>query len=190
MLVFRAVATRALDDPVLEQRRLNALQQIRQLGDPVLRMTAEPIDLFDRGLAEDIELLTRIMIDGRGVGLAAPQIGRSRRLVVIKPDEDGPVTALCNPEITVVGDESDVVSEGCLSLGEVTMDVERPTKISVSAKDAKGNAIEMELEGFDARVVQHEVDHLNGVLIIDRAVDDEQRAAAMHELRTGVRQSA
>ena len=190
MVTFPAVTTRALDDPVLEQRRLNALQQIRQLGDPVLRLTAEPIAAFDRGLAEDIELMTRIMIDGRGVGLAAPQIGRSRRLVVIKPDEDGPVTALCNPEITVTGDDTDVVNEGCLSLGEVTMDVERPTGVKVVAQDAKGNPLEMDLEGFGARVVQHEVDHLDGVLIIDKAVDESQRAAAMAELRTGVRRSA
>ena len=179
------MSTRAQEDPVLEQRRLTALAQVRQLGDPVLRLPAAPVTRFDRGLAEDIEIMTRIMVDARGVGLAAPQIGRSRRLIIIKPDEDGPATALCNPEITASGDEEDVVSEGCLSLGEVTMDVARPTSVTVSATDPKGNPVELELSGFAARVVQHEIDHLNGVLIIDRAVDPDQRRAAMRELRTG-----
>lgn len=186
MLAFPAVATRALDDPVLEQRRLTALAQIRQLGDPVLRLSAEPVTEFDRGLAEDVELMTRIMVDARGVGLAAPQIGRSRRLVVFKPDEDGPVNALCNPEVIASGDEQDVVSEGCLSLGEVTMDVARPTTVAVAAFDPKGSPVELRLEGFEARVIQHEIDHLNGVLIIDKAADPDQRRAAMRELRTGV----
>lgn len=186
MLAFSSVATRALDDPVLEQRRLTAVAQIRQLGDPVLRLSAEPVTQFDRGLAEDVELMTRIMVDARGVGLAAPQIGRSRRLIVIKSNEDGPVTALCNPEVIASGDEQDVVSEGCLSLGEVTMEVTRPTAVTVAALDPKGNAVELQLEGFEARVIQHEIDHLNGVLIIDKATDPEQRRAAMRELRTGV----
>ncbi len=185
MLVFPAVASRSLEDPVLEQRRLTALAQIRQLGDPVLRLSAAEVTEFDRGLSEDIEVMTRIMIDGRGVGLAAPQIGRSRRLIVIRPEEDGPVTALCNPEVIASSDDEDVVSEGCLSLGEVTMDVTRPTKVTVAAVDPKGNPVEMELDGFDARVIQHEIDHLNGVLIIDKATDPEQRRAAMRELRTG-----
>jgi peptide deformylase len=179
------VSSRALDDPILEQRRLQALAQIRQLGDPVLRLSAAPVTEFDRGLAEDVELMTRIMVDARGVGLAAPQIGRSRRLIVIRPDEDGPVTALCNPVVTATGDEEDVVSEGCLSLGEVTMDVARPTSVTVAATDPKGAPVELSLEGFAARVVQHEIDHLNGVLIIDKATDPEQRRAAMRELRTG-----
>jgi peptide deformylase len=186
LLDSHAVSSRALDDPVLEQRRQNALAQIRQLGDPVLRLKAEPVSRFDRGLAEDVELMTRIMIDGRGVGLAAPQIGRSRRLIVIKPDEDGPVTALVNPEITVRDATEQTDSEGCLSLGEATMDVARPRAITVTALDVKGEQIEIEAEGFLARVIQHEVDHLDGVLIIDRAVDADQRREAMRELRTGV----
>lgn len=179
------MSTRALDDPVLEQRRQNALAQVRQLGDPVLRLPAAPVEVFDRGLKEDIELMSRIMIDGRGVGLAAPQIGRSRRLIVIRPDEDDEVTALVNPRITSHGGSEVVDSEGCLSLGEITVDVSRSEEITVNAHNAAGEEIELTADGFAARVIQHEIDHLDGVLIIDRAVDPEQRRAAMRELRTG-----
>ncbi|MDH3225585.1 MAG: peptide deformylase [Thermoleophilia bacterium] len=93
---------------------------------------------------------------------------------------------MCNPEVIASGDEQDVVSEGCLSLGEVTMDVARPTTVAVAAFDPKGSPVELRLEGFEARVIQHEIDHLNGVLIIDKAADPDQRRAAMRELRTGV----
>jgi peptide deformylase len=176
------MSSRALDDPVLERRRLAALAQIRQFGDPVLRMRAGEVTAFDRGLDEDVELMTRIMIDGRGVGLAAPQIGRSRRLIVVRPDEDGPTITLCNPRIASRSEEEEIDAEGCLSLGEISVDVPRALELRVEAQDGRGQEIELEVSGFQARVLQHEIDHLDGVLIIDRC-EPEQRKRALRELR-------
>lgn len=179
------MAERAFDDPALEERRLNALSHVRQFGDPVLRTPAAPIEVFDEALRAEAEQMVHLMRDARGVGLAAPQIGRLRRLIVIDPDPDQAPLALANPEITWSSDEVEVADEGCLSIGEVVVSVERPVGIKLTAQDVAGTHVELELEGFPARVVQHEVDHLNGILILDRT-DPEERKEALREFRSGI----
>ena len=177
------MSSRALDDPVLERRRLAALDQIRQFGDPVLRAPALEITEFDEALADDAERMAAIMADARGVGLAAPQVGSLRRLVVVRfGDEGEQVLALCNPRITWRSDKEETDSEGCLSIGEISVDVPRAVAIRVEARDIVGRPLELEPEGFAARVLQHELDHLDGVLILDRTVP-EQRREALRALR-------
>jgi peptide deformylase len=178
------VSSRALDDPVLERRRLAALAQIRQIGDPVLRAPALTITEFDEALADEAERMIAIMHDARGVGLAAPQVGSLRRLVVVMTGEDAPPAVLCNPEITWRSEEVDHDYEGCLSIGEISVEVARAVAVRVRAQDVAGEVIELEPEGFAARVVQHELDHLDGVLILDRAAP-EQRREALRALRDG-----
>jgi peptide deformylase len=177
------VSTRSLDDPVLERRRLAALAHIRQYGDPVLRTQAEPVTTFDAALRADAERMVAIMNDARGVGLAATQIGHLRRLVVIRPaDEEVPAIALCNPIIDWRSDEEEVTTEGCLSIGEIVVEVARATALRLSAQDLAGNPVTLEAEGYEARVLQHEIDHLDGVLILDRTTA-EQRREAIRALR-------
>ena len=179
------MSSRALDDPVLERRRLSALAQIRQFGDPVLRVPALEITQFDEALADDAERMAAIMLDARGVGLAAPQVGSLRRLVVLRAGDEGEdIVALCNPRITWRSDDEESDSEGCLSIGEVSVDVARALAIRVEARDVEGRPLEMQPEGFAARVIQHELDHLDGVLILDRAAP-EQRREALRALRDG-----
>lgn len=175
---------RSFDDPVLEERRQQALAQIRQIGDPVLRTPAATIEVFDEALRDEAARMMELMHSARGVGLAAPQIGRVRRLIVIDPFEDEPAVALVNPDITWFSDETEPGDEGCLSIGEISVTVERATTIRLTAQDVEGNPLELELEGFGARVVQHEVDHLNGVLILDRTTPEE-RKEALRQLRAG-----
>lgn len=183
------MARRSFEDPDREAARLAALEHVRQYGDPVLRTPAERIEVFDEALVAEAHEMVRLMDAGRGVGLAAPQLGRLRRLIVIQPFEDQPAHALVNPEITWRSDEEDVAIEGCLSIGEVNVDVARAVAIRVRAQDLNGTEFEAELEGFAARVVQHEVDHLDGILILDRATPDDRRAA-LAELRESLLPSA
>jgi len=178
------MASRELDDPVLERRRLAALTQIRQFGDPVLRTPTVEVTAFDETLRDDVERMAAIMRDAAGVGLAAPQVGSLRRLMVLRPDGDGPVVALCNPRVVWRSDGEDVAEEGCLSLGEITVEVSRPVAVRVEAQDLAGKPLELEPEGFEARVIQHEIDHLDGVLILDRTTP-EQRREALRALRNG-----
>jgi peptide deformylase len=178
------VSSRALDDPVLERRRLAALEQIRQIGDPVLRAPALTVTAFDDALRDDVARMVAIMHDARGVGLAAPQVGSLRRLAVVMTGEDEPPIALVNPEITWRSDEEEADFEGCLSIGEVSVEVSRAVAIRLRAQDVDGNTIELAPEGFLARVIQHELDHLDGVLILDRTAP-EQRREALKALRDG-----
>lgn len=177
------MSSRALDDPVLERRRLAALAQIRQLGDPVLRAPALTITQFDEALRDEAERMLAIMSDARGVGLAAPQLGSLRRLAVAVTGDDEAVV-LCNPEIVWRSDEEDADYEGCLSIGEISVEVLRPVAIRVRAQDVDGRPFELAPEGFAARVIQHEMDHLDGVLILDRTAP-EQRREALRALRDG-----
>lgn len=174
--------SREFDDPELERRRQAALAHIRQIGDPVLRTPAAPISEFDAALAEEVEQMVSLMHEARGVGLAAPQIGRLRRLIVIEPYQDEPAQALVNPEIVWRSDEQELGSEGCLSIGEISVEVPRATAIKVNARRVDGTPIEIEVDDFAARVIQHEVDHLDGVLILDRTTP-EQRKEALRQLR-------
>ena len=177
--------SRALDDPVLERRRLAALAQIRQFGDPALRTPAVPVTEFDEALRDDVERMAAIMYDARGVGLAAPQIGSLRRLVVIRGDEDESLLVLCNPRVVWRSEEEESDFEGCLSIGEVSVEVSRAVAVRVEAQDVEGRAFELEPEGYAARVIQHEIDHLDGILMLDRA-PAEQRREALRELRDGI----
>lgn len=176
------MADRSFDDPEREARRQVALGHVRQFGDPVLRTPASPIEVFDEALRDEADRMAELMIEARGVGLAAPQIGRLRRLIVIEPDPDEPVVALVNPDITWRSEEEEVGQEGCLSIGEIVVPVSRATSIRVQARDVTGEAVEIDAEGFVARVIQHEVDHLDGILIIDRT-GPEERKEALRQLR-------
>jgi peptide deformylase len=163
-----------------EARRLVALSRIRQYGDPVLRMKARDVESFDADLERLVERMTRLMHDAQGVGLAATQVGVLRRVFVFAHEEEDRV--LVNPTITSRSKETEVEEEGCLSLREVLVPIERSTAVTVEGLDEKGNELRFELELPAARIVQHELDHLDGVLIIDRT-DAEARRAALATLR-------
>ena len=178
------MSSRALDDPALERRRLAALAHIRQLGDPVLRAAALTITEFDEALRDEADRMIAIMQDARGVGLAAPQLGSLRRLAVFVTGEESPPIALCNPEIVWRSEAEESDFEGCLSIGEISVEVPRSVAIRVRAQDVDGRPLELEPEGFAARVIQHELDHLDGVLILDRTAP-EQRREALRTLRDG-----
>jgi peptide deformylase len=162
-------------------RRRLALAQIRQYGDVALRMTADDVTEFDDDLPRLVERMTSLMHDAQGVGLAATQVGVLRRLFVFEPDEDGP-HAVVNPVITVTNDETTTEDEGCLSLQGVRVPVERSVGVLLEGHDERGERVRFELEGYRARVAQHELDHLDGVLMLDRT-DDEHRKQALAILR-------
>jgi len=164
-----------------ELRRQFALAQIRQYGDIALRMHADEVAEFDDDLRRLVERMTALMHDAQGVGLAATQIGVLRRVFVFEPDEEGP-RAIVNPVLVERRGETESDEEGCLSLQGVRVPVERPTAITITGKDETGADVRYELEGYGARVAQHELDHLDGVLIIDRT-DDEHRKGALAVLR-------
>jgi len=164
-----------------EARRRLALAQIRQWGDPALHMKAKDVESFDEDLRRLVERMTLLMRDAHGVGLAANQVGIVRRVFVLETEEH-PAQAIVNPSIFERGDETEVGEEGCLSLGDVRVPVERATAVTVEGRDEKGEDVRLELSGLAARVAQHEIDHLDGVLILDRT-DDESRRLALKELR-------
>jgi len=163
-----------------EARRLLALARIRQYGDPALRMKAREVESFDSDLERLVERMTNLMHEAQGVGLAATQTGVLRRVFVFVHGEEDRV--LVNPTITSRSEEAEVDDEGCLSLRDVLVPVERSTAVTIEGLDEKGNELRLELELPTARVVQHELDHLDGVLIIDRT-DAESRRAALATLR-------
>jgi peptide deformylase len=170
------------------ERARRAFARIRQWGDPVLREKARPVDSFDSALADQIADMQRIMVDADGAGLAATQVGILRRLFVYRlPDDEAP-RAIVNPEIVDAGAELESRLEGCLSLGQarVHVEVERPHEVVVEGRDAQGNPLRIEAVGDHARVLQHELDHLDGVLMLDRT-SREQRRGAVRALRLGER---
>jgi peptide deformylase len=171
-------------DAEREARRRAALSLVRQYPDPVLRMKANEVDDFDESVTGLVERMTLLMDEARGVGLAAPQLGVLRRILVYRKAEEGPVVALVNPRVVSTGEEVEAADEGCLSLGAATVvvEVERPTALKIEASSPEGEPISIEAEGLEARVIQHELDHLDGVLIIDRTTP-EQRRAALAQLR-------
>ena len=171
-------------DAEREARRRAALAQVRQYPDPVLRMEAREVDEFDESVAALAERMTRLMQEAHGVGLAATQVGIVRRVVVYQLNEETPPQALVNPRLTSTSEERTVADEGCLSLGaaSVVVPVERADSVTVEAFSPGGEPIVLELEGLEARVIQHEIDHLDGVLIIDRT-DPEHRREALAKLR-------
>ena len=159
-------------------RREAALRHVRQYGDPVLRSRARPVERFDEALREEVARMGRLMIDSIGIGLAATQVGTLHRLLVYRVEHESPVIALVNPSIEWRSKDSEVMEEGCLSLPGVLVDVDRPLHVRVRAQDEQGEPIEIEASGLEARVIQHEVDHLDGVLILDRTTRDQRKAAA------------
>jgi peptide deformylase len=166
------------------ERREAALAHVVKFGDPVLKSKASPVANFGPELRAEVERMYEIMREGLGVGLAATQLGVLRRLLVFQAGPDGDPSALVNPEIEWLSEETAVAEEGCLSLPRVTMDVERPLYARFSGRDVAGEPITLEAAGLEARVLQHEIDHLDGVLILDRTVR-EQRKAALRALREG-----
>jgi len=166
----------------VEKRALRqiALSQVRQYGDPVLRMRANEVEAFDEELARLAERMIALMHDADGVGLAATQVGILRRLFVFH--DEGEDLVVVNPVLVTTGGGTEVDEEGCLSLGPVRMPVERSLEVTLEGVDGQGTPLRLELEGLPARVVQHELDHLDGKLIIDRT-DPESRREAMGQLR-------
>lgn len=170
-----------------ELRRRLAQAEIRQFPDPVLRSAARPVEAFDDDLRELALRMEGLAEDAIGAGLAAPQIGLLRRLVVVNFRDDEPWIAMANPEVVRYGEETDVAGEGCLSLEALLrdghhVDVERSVEIDVRWRDLDGEVVERTLTAMDARIFQHEIDHLDGILTIDRAAP-EVRREAMRRLR-------
>ena len=179
----------AAHDPEREARRLAALSLIRRYGDPVLKSRATPIDRFDEALRQQIARMGQIMDEANGVGLAAPQLGLSQRLLVYRVGPEAPLTVLANPELEWSSDDEEPLDEGCLSIPGVTVPVERPVYVRVRALDESGERRLVEASGLEARVIQREIDHLDGVLILDRTAKDE-RKQAMRALREAERDHA
>jgi peptide deformylase len=167
-----------------EARRRAALALVRQYPDPVLRMRANEVADFDDSVTSLVERMTALMEEARGVGLAAPQLGVLRRVLVYRTAEEDPVVALVNPRVVETGEETETSEEGCLSLGAATVvvEVERATAVTVEGSSPEGEPLRVEADGLQARVIQHELDHLDGVLTIDRTTL-EQRKGALAQLR-------
>ena len=172
-------------DAQIEVRRRLALAQIRQYPDPALRLRANDVELFDGALARLAERMTELMHDARGVGLAATQVGVLQRLFVFQAEEDDEPRAIANPRITTRSDEVEVADEGCLSLQGVLVPVERNVTVTLEGHDLEGAPLRLELGEMAARIVQHELDHLDGVLIVERT-DAESRREALATLRRGL----
>jgi peptide deformylase len=173
-------------DPETRARRDAALRLVRKFGDPVLRAVALPVERFDEQLRREAERMGELMHDALGVGLAATQLGVLHRMLVYKAYADDPLTVLVNPEIEWASDELEAGEEGCLSLPGVHVEVERPAAVRVRGRDAAGGKLEIEAEGLEARVIQHEIDHLDGTLVLDR-VSKQTRKEAMRAMREAQR---
>ena len=167
-------------DAEREARRRIALAQIRQYSDPVLRMQAREVESFDDDLSRLVERMTYLVGEANGVGLAANQVGVVRRVFVFRRGEEEAgeeVVAVVNPQVVARSEELETDDEGCLSLPRVLVPVERHVGITLQAADPQGAELRLELEGLEARVAQHELDHLDGVLVLDRTTDEARREA-------------
>jgi peptide deformylase len=169
-------------DPEVEARRAAAMSFIRRFGDPILKSRATEVDRFDDALRNQVARMAAIMRDALGVGLAAPQLGISQRLLVYRVGQDAPLVALVNPEIEWSGGDEEIFEEGCLSIPGIQVDVPRKVHVRVRARDEDGEERVVEASGLEARVIQHEMDHLDGVLMLDRTSRD-QKKEAMRTLR-------
>jgi peptide deformylase len=176
-------------DPETAARREHALRFVRQFGDPVLRARAREVDRFDDELAAEIERMGVIMNDAIGVGLAATQVGVMHRVLVYRVHPQAPIVGIINPVIEWAGKEQETLEEGCLSLPGVHVEVERPVDVRVRAQDVTGEALLIEASGLEARVLQHEIDHLDGKLVFDR-ISRSQRKEAMKALRAAMGDNA
>jgi peptide deformylase len=164
-------------DAQAEARRRAALAQIRQYPDAVLRLRAHDVTEFDEDLRGLADRMTSLMLDASGVGLAANQAGVLRRIFVFQPGDDEPPRAVVNPRLVELSDELVEDEEGCLSLGPVRVPVERHRAVTLVGQDLEGEEFRLELEDLAARVAQHELDHLDGVLILERTTPEARRQA-------------
>jgi peptide deformylase len=165
-----------------------AIREIRLFPDPVLREKAQPVDVVDDDVRRLVADMGETMRNAPGVGLAAPQVGIPKRIVVFSPSEEEPITALINPEIlSSDGEQTDV--EGCLSMPGIGYEVTRANHVIVKGLDARGEPIEIDASEFVARILQHEIDHLDGILFIDR-IDPDLRKEALKELREAIASGA
>jgi peptide deformylase len=169
-------------DPETRARRDTALRVVRKHGDPVLRSRALPVERFDDALRDEVRRMGEVMNDALGIGLAATQVGVMHRVLVYRVEAEAAVAALVNPVLEWASDEREPMEEGCLSLPGVLVEVDRPVHVRVRAQDERGEGLVIEASGLEARVIQHEMDHLDGVLILDRTTRD-QRKEAMRRLR-------
>lgn len=176
-----APAVEELDEET-RARRDAALAHVRKLGDPALRATALRVERFDAELRAQIEHMGELMADALGIGLAATQVGVLNRVLVYRVHPEDPITALVNPVLEWASEEREGAEEGCLSLPGVHVEVERPARVRARGRDAAGAELLIEAEGLHARVIQHEIDHLDGVLILDR-ISREARKEAMRAMR-------
>lgn len=163
--------------PEQRQRREAALGHLSLWGDPILRTTTRQVTTFDASLRQEVARMTELMEDAIGCGLAAPQVGSLKRMFVYQAEREGPVCAVLNPVITWTSEEEESDFEGCLSIPDVIIEVPRPVEVRVEAQTIDGTPWVIEAEGFEARVIQHEYDHLEGVLILDRATREDRREA-------------
>jgi peptide deformylase len=163
-------------DPEREARRRIALAQIRQYPDAALKLQARPVAEFGDDLRSLVQRMKLLMHDANGIGLAATQVGVLQRLFVFQPSEDE-VLAVVNPEIVEQSEETEVADEGCLSIQGITVPVERALSLTLVGKDEHGADVRFELDGYEARCAQHETDHLDGVLMIDRTTPEARKEA-------------
>ena len=164
-------------DAARDARRRAALAQIRQYGDPVLRLRAAEVDAFDDDLTGLVERMKRLMTEANGVGLAANQVGVLRRVFVMQAEPDAEPIAVVNPVLRARDGVRELDDEGCLSLRGVLLPVARDMAVTLEGHDAGGEPLRLELEGLPARVAAHELDHLDGVLILDRTPPEHRREA-------------
>jgi peptide deformylase len=169
-------------DPETSAKRRMALAQIRQYPDSALRLPARELAEVDADVRRLAERMIDLMHDAHGVGLAGTQVGTLRRVIVFRNGDDPVAIAVVNPTLAERSEETSVDDEGCLSLQGVLVPVERSVRVTLVGLDLDGQELRLELDGLAARVVQHEVDHLDGVMIIDRT-DPESRKQAMATLR-------
>src|SRR5579863_2668831 len=169
-------------DPEVAARREAALAHVRKFGDPILKTKARTVERFDEALRDEVRRMGLLMDDALGIGLAATQVGIVHRLLVYRVQSGAPLAALANPVIDWSSKEEETAEEGCLSLPSVHVEVERPVHVRVRAQDEYGEPILIEASGLEARVIQHELDHLDGVLILDRTTR-EQRKQAIKAMR-------
>jgi peptide deformylase len=160
-----------------------ALEHLRTLGDPVLRQETKPVTVFDQRLEKLAHLMLEVMDREEGVGLAAPQIGVLRRVMVWRhPEEEAERYVFVNPKIVERSEAWSTQAERCLSMPEASMEVTRAEEVVVEAQALDGEPLQVHLTGFLARIVQHEIDHLDGYLILDRTSPEERRRV-LKELR-------
>jgi peptide deformylase len=158
-------------------RRDAAMAQIRTFGDPVLKTRALPVSRFDAELRRQVDWMRDVMEGANGIGLAATQVGIVESVLVYRVERDSPIVAVINPEIEWRGGSTEVAEEGCLSIPGVHVDVERDIHVRVAAVDETGSPYTIEASGLEARVLQHEIDHLEGVLMLDRTTREQRRDA-------------